>query len=124
MATVCWLSLLHLNYEEPSTRFTQILRSQGENLELYPIVENDEKTSYGEPLTVQAVVNPAHAEEVLIEPGYIIEDYITVYTFAPLRLHDKLRRGSVDYEVQTVQPFSFRDGKAYFKTLCRRLINT
>jgi len=29
MATVAWLSQLYLNYEEPITRFTQILRSKG-----------------------------------------------------------------------------------------------
>jgi len=123
MATVCWLSLMYLNYEEPSTRFTQILRSKGENVTLYPLVEAAERISYGEPVDIQAIVNPTRVEEILIEPGYIIDDYITVYTFAPLRHHDKLRWKGRDYEVQSVQPFSFTGETAHFKAACRRLIN-
>lgn len=123
MATVCWLSLMYLNYEEPSTRFTQILRSKGENVTLYPVVQASEEVSYGEPVDIQAIVNPTRIEEVLIEPGYLIEDYIHVYVFAPLRNHDKVRWKGRDYEVQTVQPFTFKDETAYFRAVCRRLVN-
>jgi hypothetical protein len=124
MATVCWLSLMCLNYEEPSTRFTQVLRSKGENIALYPVVEAGEKVSYGDPVGIQAIVNPTRIGEILMEHGYLIEDYITVYSFAPLRHHDKLRRKGRDYEVQSAQPFSFKGETAYFKAVCRRLASS
>lgn len=122
MATVCWLGLLFLNYEEPQTRFTRILRSKGENITLYPIREAAETVSYGEGIDITAIVSPTRVEEVLIEPGYIVNDYLSVYTFAPLRQHDKIRRKGEDYEVLGVQPFDFQGEIAYFKSTCRRLI--
>jgi hypothetical protein len=122
MATVCWLGLLYLNYEDPVTRFTQILRSNGENITLYPIREAAETVSYGEGIDIQAVISPARVDEVLIEPGYIINDYITAYTFTPLRQHDKIRRKGVDYEVLGVQAFDWKNETAYFKANCRRLV--
>jgi len=122
MATVCWLAQLFLNYEEPQTRFTQILRSKGENITLYPIIEAAETVSYGEGIDIAAIVSPTRVEEVLIEPGYIINDYISVYTFAPLRQHDKIRRKGVDYEVLGVQALDFQGETAYFKANCRRLV--
>jgi hypothetical protein len=122
MATVCWLSMLYLNYEDPVTRFTQILRSKGEDLTLYSIREAAEKVSYGEAIDFKAIVSPIRVEEVLIEPGYVINDYVTVYMFTPVRVHDKMRRKGEDYEVQTVQAFSFAGETAYFKCVCRRFI--
>jgi hypothetical protein len=122
LATVCWLGLLYLNYDEPITRFTQILRSKGENILLYPLKEAAEKISYGEAVDFQAIVSPMWADEVLIEPGYIIDDYITVYTFTPLRQHDKIRRKGLNYEVLGVQAFDWKGETAYFKANCRRLI--
>ena len=122
MATVCWLARLFLNYEEPNTRFTQVLRSKGEWVTLYPIRESAETVSYGEGIEVKAIVSPARTDEVLLEPGYIINDYITVYTFTPLRHHDKIRRKGVDYEVLGVQAFDFQGETAYFKANCRRLV--
>jgi len=115
---------MYLNYEEPSTRFTQVLRSKGENVTLYSIVETGEKISYGEPVNIQAIVSPTRIGEILIESGYLIEDYITAYVFTPLRHHDKLRWKGRDYEVQTVQPFSFKRETAYFKAVCRRLVGS
>jgi hypothetical protein len=122
MATVCWLARLFLNYEEPLTRFTQVLKAQGELVTLYPVVGVGEFTSYGEGVNIQAIVSPARADEVLIEPGYIINDYITVYAFAPLRQHDKVQWKGVDYQVLSVQAFNWRGETAYFKAYCRRLI--
>jgi len=122
MASVCWLARFFLNYEEPLTRFTQILRSKGETLTLYPIVETDETVSYGEGIDIKAIVSPTRNDEVLIEPGYVINDYITVYAFAPLRQHDKVRRKGSDYIILGVQAFDWKGETAYFKANCRRLI--
>jgi hypothetical protein len=122
MATVCWLSLLYLNYEPPTTRFTQILRQNGETITLYPIKEAQDQTSYGEGLDIKAIVSPARAEEILIEPGYILNDYLTIHVFTPIRQHDKIRRKGVDYEVLDIQAFDWRGETAHFKATLRRLI--
>jgi hypothetical protein len=122
MATVCWLAQLFLNYEPPRTRFTQILRSKGENVTLFSVREAGDAVSYGEPLDVEAIVSPSRVEEVLIEPGYVVNDYVTVHTFTPLRRHDKLRRKGEDYEVLGVQSFDFNGETAHFKANCRRLV--
>jgi len=121
-ATVAWLSLLYLNYEEPITRFTQILRSKGENITLYPIQEASDKVSHGEGIDVQAIVSPARVEEILIEPGYIINDYLTIHVFAPIRNHDKIRRKGIDYEILDIQEFDFHGETVYRKAFCRRLL--
>ena len=122
MASVCWLARLFLNYEEPSTKFTQVLNAYGEDISLYPVREAAETVTYGEELSIKAIVNPAMIEEVLVEPGYFITDYMTVYVFAPLRVHDKLHRRGVDYEVLTVQAFDWKGETSYFKANCRRLV--
>jgi hypothetical protein len=121
-ATVAWLSLLYLNYEDPITRFTQILRSKGENVILYPIREAGDKVSYSEAVDIHAIVSPARVEEVIIEPGYIINDYLTIHVFAPIRHHDKVRRKGVDYEVLDIQDFAFQGDVLYRKAVCRRLL--
>mgnify|MGYP005831228861 CR=1 FL=1 len=122
MATVCWLGLLYLNHENPVTRFTQILCSKGEIVTLYPVVEAADQIGYGEAIDVKAIISPTRSEEVLIEPGYVINDYITVYMFTPLRHHDKIVWKGGDYEVLGVQSFDFAGETAYFKANCRRLI--
>jgi len=122
MATVAWLSLLYLNYEDPITRFTQILRSKGENVILYSIREAADKLSYGEGVDIKAIVFPARVDEILIEPGYIINDYLTIHVFAPIRHHDKIRRKGVDYEVLELQEFDFQGETVYRKAVLRRLL--
>jgi len=124
MATVCWLAQLFLNYQEPMTPFTRFLKARGENVELYPIMEFSEQTSYGEAVDVKAIVSPARAEEVLLEAGYVVNDFLTIYTFTPIRYHDKIRRKGVDYAVLGVQAFDFGGETAYFKANCRRLLTS
>jgi len=122
MANVSWLARLFLNYEEPSTRFTQILSGHGEHVLLYLIRQAAESVSYSEPLDVKAIVSPIRVEEIFIEPGYMVNDYLTVYTFAPLRQHDKIRRKGQDYEVLGVHAFDFQTDTQYYKDNCRRLL--
>jgi len=122
MATVSWVSMLYLNYEDPITRFTQILRAKGENIVLYPVREAADKVSYGEAVDIKVVVSPARADEILIEPGYIIDDYLTIHVFAPLRHHDKIRRKGVDYEILDIQEFDFQGETVYRRAVCRRLL--
>jgi len=122
MATVCWLGQLLLSYEAPVTRFTQVLNSKGENLTLHPIKEAGERTVYGEGVDLKAIVLPAKAEELLLEPGYVTTDYLTLHVFAPVRCRDKIRRNGVDYEILNVQDFTFKGDVAFRKAACRRLI--
>jgi len=122
LANVSWLSLLFLNYEDPVTRFTQILRSHGENILLFPVIQAEETVSYAEAVDIRALVSPARVEEILLEPGYVINDYLTIHVFAPIRHHDKIRRKGVDYEVLDIQEFAFQGDVAYRRALCRRLL--
>jgi hypothetical protein len=124
MANVTWLARMFLNYEEPLTRFTQILNSKGEAVLLYPVRQAVETVTYGEPLDVVAIVSPVRAEEVLLEAGYLLNDYLVFYTFVPVRHHDKIRRRGEDYEIQSVQPFTYENQTIYFKSITRRLLAT
>jgi hypothetical protein len=91
---------------------------------LYPILEAAETISYGEGIDIKALISPVKVDEIVIEPGYIINDYITVYTFTPLKQHDKIRRKGIDYEVLGIQTFDWKDETAYFRANCRRLMGT
>jgi hypothetical protein len=124
MATVCWLAQLFLNYEAPTTQFTRILKSKGEPITLYPVHQAAATVGYGEPLDLSAIVSPLKAEQVMLEAGYYLDDYLAFYTFLPVRVHDKIRRKGEDYEIQTVMPFTFANQPLYFKSVARRLIAT
>jgi hypothetical protein len=122
MATVCWLSLLFLYYEDPITRFTQILRSKGENVTLYPVREASDTVSYGEGIDIKAIVSPARVEEIMPEAGYIITDYLTIHVFAPIRSRDKIRRRGADYEVTDLREYDFKGDTLYRRSVLRRLL--
>jgi hypothetical protein len=122
LVTVCWLAELFLHYEEPVTQFTKILKSKGVTVTLYPVREAAVTVAYGEPLDLLAVVSSLKAEQVMLEAGYYLNDYLTVYTFLPVRVHDKIRCQGEDYEVQTVMSFTFANQRFYFKSIARRLI--
>ena len=123
MATVCWLGQMFLGFERTLTRFTQVLSSKGENLTLYPVTQTGETTAYGSTMDLKAIVLPGKAEELFIEPGYILNDYLVLHIFAPIRRQDKIRRSGIDYEVTSIQDFTFKDQVAFRKATCRRLQN-
>ncbi len=121
MANVSWIARMFLSYEEPSTPITRILRRKGESILLYPVRQSIEAVDYGEPLDLFSVVAPLRAEQVLIDPGYILNDYLAFFTFLPVRSHDKFRRQGEDYEVQTVTPYTYANQRVFFKSVARRL---
>ncbi len=121
MVTVCWLGVFLVGYQPPFTRFTQVLRSKGENLTLYPIVQAGENPAYGEATELKAIALPGKAEELLIEPGYLVNDYLVLHVFAPLRRHDRVCRSGIDYEVIGIQDFNLKDEVAFHKVTLRRL---
>jgi hypothetical protein len=122
MANVSWIARMFLNYSEPSTQFMRMLKSKGEAVLLYQVKQAADSTAYGDPLELAAVVSQLKAEQVLIEPGYILNDYLAFYTFVPVRSHDKIRRQGENYEVQTVEPYVFCNQRFYFKSTARRLL--
>jgi len=120
--TISWLSLLFLNYSPPITPFTRILRAHGEDLTLYPVRQTEEAVSYGEGVTIKALVSLARPDEIVMEPGYVVNDYITIHVFAPIRHHDKIQRKGIDYEVGPVEEFDFQGQLMYRRAVCRRLL--
>jgi len=78
--------------------------------------------SYAEAVDIRALVSPARVEEVILEPGYIINDYLAIHVFAPIRHHDKVRRKGVDYEVMDIQEFDFQGETMYRRATLRRLL--
>jgi hypothetical protein len=115
---------MFLNYDEPLSQFTRILKTKGESVQLLSILQQVPTSDYSEPLDLLAVVSPMKAEQVPIEPGYYLNDYLVFYTFIPIRNHDKLRRQGQDYEVQTVTPFIYDGERFYFKSITRRLLTS
>ncbi len=105
-----------------AVQFAKILKSNGETVTHYPVSQSAESLSYGEGSDLLAVILPMKAEQVFIEPGYYLNDYLTFYTQLPVHCHDKIRRQNQDYEVQTVTPFTFANQTVYFKSAARRLI--
>ena len=122
MANVTWLARLFLNYQEPSTDFSSLASLSGETLSLFPVQEAADQVTWGEAISFKAVVALGAVGEIVLEPGYITEDSITIYSLLPVRVHDKMRRGGVDYEVLTVQCFDLNGDPQYYKSTCRKLI--
>jgi len=121
VVTVSWLGLYLLSYSRFSNRFTQILKKHGANMIFYSVIAG-ETQSYGEGVQIKAIVSPTRSEEILLDPGYVIDDYITVYAFSPLKHQDKVVFKSVSFQVIGVQDFRFQGETQYIKAFCRRLI--
>ncbi|MCW4025338.1 MAG: hypothetical protein NWF01_09940 [Candidatus Bathyarchaeota archaeon] len=123
MATVCWLGQFLLDFQAPVTRFTQVLASKGETLTLFSITKAGDSQSFGAGVDLKAVVVPQRAENILLEPGYVVDDYVILHVFAPVRRMDRICRNGVDYEVVSVQDFVFQNQPAFIKAALRRLHN-
>jgi hypothetical protein len=122
VVTVSWLGRYLLQYFPVSNKFTQILNAHGETVTYYPVIPG-ETESYAEGIQIKAIVNPTKSTEILLEPGYVIDDYVTFYVFAPLKHHDKLVHKSISYVVLGVQDYRFQNDVLYLKASCRRLIS-
>lgn len=123
MTNVTWLAQLFLAYQDPSTDITHILSVNGEGLLLYPVQQAADQVTWGSPLNLLGLVTLGAVGEIVLEPGYITEDHITVYSFLPVRVHDKIRRAGVDYEVITVSVSDLNGDPQVYKSVCRKLIN-
>jgi len=120
--TVAWLARLLLNYSPLTSIFTRILRVHGRPVTLYCRQEADGSVSYSEAAEIIAIVNPAQASEMLIQPGYASSDVIRVYTVFNIAHRDKIAFDAKEYEVGAVEEFRFQNQLMYRTAVCRRLI--
>jgi len=111
------------------TRFQQILSREGEDvtwhkrsLGVTPDPETGDLPVSWATETIKAVVQPARVEEVPLEAGYTIEDYIRIFVTADIQHRDKITYRNVEYEVLPPEAFYLRGTLEYRSALCRRLI--
>ena len=120
---VAWVARMFLNYSLPWTDFIFMLESEGERVQLYSVKQAADATTYGEALALPAVVKNAVVKETYLEAGYIITDYLEMYSLLPVRPRDKIRRRGCDYEVQTVEKVIQENQLVCYKSQLRRLQN-
>ena len=122
VVTVSWLAQLLLSYSPVASVFARILRDHGETVTVYSRQEIDGTVTHSVSATILAILSPAQANEILIEPGYASNDYIRVYVVSPIAHRDKMVCRGTEYEVGPVEEFRFRDQLMYRTAMCRRLI--
>jgi len=120
--TVSWLGLMLLHYQPVRTPFKAFLEKFGESVTLYPVLQAGETVFYGEGISIKAIASLRLPEEIIIEPGYTVNDFVTLYTLIPIRTHDKIRRHGVEYEASPVQLFRFKGEPDHYRAICRRLV--
>lgn len=118
---VAWLARMFLNYSMPFTDFSYTLEEQGERVQLFSVQQAADATTYADPLAMPAVVKNASIKETFIEAGYILTDYLVLYSLLPVRPRDKIRRRGADYEVQTVEKVILENQPLCYKSQLRRL---
>jgi hypothetical protein len=122
MANVSWLAQFYLNYLDPTTDFTELLSLNGDELQLFPVQQAAAQVTWGSPITLLGIVTIGASSELVLEPGYITQKQITVHSFLPTRIHDKIRYSGEDYEVITVSDYDLNGDPLFYKSVCRRLI--
>jgi hypothetical protein len=122
MANVSWLAQFFINYDDPVTDFTELLTMNGDELILYPVQQAADEVSWGQPINLLGMVTIGATSELILEPGYITQAHITVFSFLPVRVHDKIRYSGEDYEVLTVSDYDMNGDPIFYKCTCRRLI--
>ena len=118
---VSWLARMFLNYSLPQTDFSLMLEHEGERVQLFSVRQAADATTYAPALAMPAIIKNANVKETYIEAGYIITDYLGMYSLLPVRSRDKIRRRGADYEVQTVQKVILENQLLCYKSELRRL---
>jgi len=111
-------------------QFASILATEGENITWHQREEHEISQDTGdmevgevfEPTIIKAIVQPIRADQIIIEAGYSVEDYIRIYTDQAIQQKDKITWQGNDYEVLPPQTFKFRGAVEYYTAICRRLI--
>ena len=71
---------------------------------------------------IKAIVEPAGINEVVVEAGYGIEDYIRIFVTADVQQSDRIAWLGDNWEILSVEAFYLRGNLEYRTALCRRLI--
>jgi hypothetical protein len=122
-ANVSWQGRMFLNYSYPRNAFSLLLSKGGETVTLYSVIQAANTVSYAKPLEMQAVIKNGSINEILLEAGYVITDYLLCYSLIPVRPRDKIRRRGSDYQVQFVEKQVLKNRTLYYKAQLRRLQN-
>ena len=122
-ANVSWQGRMFLNYSSPRNVFSSVLSKGGEKVTLYSVIQAANTVSYAKPLEIQAVIKNASINEILLDAGYVITDYLLCYSLIPIRARDKIRRRGADYHVQFAEKYVLKNKTLYYKTQLRRLQN-
>ncbi len=120
---VAWLARMFLNYSLPLTDFSYMLETEGERVQLFSVEQATDATTYAPALAMPAVIKNGNIKETYVEAGYVITDYLTMYSLLPVRPRDKIRRRGGDYEVQSVQKVILENQPICYKSELRRLQN-
>lgn len=113
------------------TRFAQVLSAEGEEVTWHKREEGSEDPETGdlevgevfEPdQTIKAIVQSVRVDEVLIDAGYTVEDYIRIFTISAVQHKDTITWNGNDYEVLPPETIKFRGITEYITAICRRLI--
>lgn len=119
--TVSWIGLFLVKYKPAKTTFTKILDALGEKITFYPLIEEGEKSVYGDGIEMEAVIEPLRTEEIVFEAGYMESDQIRVYVYFPLRNRDRIEWKGKIYEAGPIQEYSFKGETVYKAAVCRRV---
>ena len=107
-----------------SSDFASILKLSGETLSLNAVSQvNDEDSWSSTATTFSGVIAVGTVGEIILEAGYAMEDYITIYSAQQLTQHDHVTRLGLIYEVKTVYHYDVNGVPQYYKSTCRKLIN-
>lgn len=119
--TVAWLAHLLIKYSPLTSVFTRILQVYGRRIMLLSRRETNGTAGYSEAATITAIVNPAQASEMFIQPGYASSDVVRIYTVSNIAHRDKIVFDGEEYEVGPVEEFRFQNQLMYRTAACRRL---
>ncbi len=104
--------------------FASILNLSGEPLSLNAVSQvNDEDSWDPTGIDFTGVVAVGTVGEIILEAGYAIDDYITIYSAQQLNQHDHITRAGIIYEVKTLHHYDLNGIPQYYKSTCRKLID-
>lgn len=71
---------------------------------------------------IKAIVQPAGVDQLIVEAGYSLEDYIRIFVTADIQQKDRIVWLSAEWEILPPESFYFRGNLEYRSAICRRLI--
>ena len=110
------------------SRFQQILNREGENVTWHkrslgatPDPETGDLPVSWTTETIKAIVQPARVEEIIVEAGHTVEDYLRLFTTADIKHGDQITYRGERYEALTPEAYYFRGQLEYYTASCRKM---